>query len=89
VARRYANALFSVAQKRGKEDEVAKILTSLKEKVQADPELQWILKHPLLPMEEKERILEALFPQLDPLMKNFFPGSVVQEEGKDFGARSF
>ncbi len=64
VARSYAEALFSAAQKWGQEDEVGVKLDSLKKRLEEDAELQRILQQQLLTPEDKERALKALIPRL-------------------------
>ncbi len=64
VARVYAEALFSEARKMGQAEELGKKLLSLKERMEEDAELQKVLKHELIPPQEKEKALQALLPRL-------------------------
>jgi len=64
VARSYAEALFSVAQKWGQEDEMGAKLVSLKNRLEEDAELQRIFQQQLLTPEDKEKALKALIPRL-------------------------
>ena len=64
VARSYAEALFSTAQKWGQEDQVGAKLNSLKKRLEEDAEWQRVLHHQLATPAEKEEALKALLPRL-------------------------
>ncbi len=65
IARSYAEALFSVAQKwGGQEEDMGEKLASLQQRLEEDDELRQILQHSLITAEEKEKALKALLPQL-------------------------
>lgn len=64
VARSYAEALFSTAQKWGQEDQLGARLNSLKKRLEEDAEWQRVLSHKLATPEEKEKALKALLPRL-------------------------
>ena len=64
TARVYAEALFSVAQKWGQEEELGKNLESLKARFEEEAKLQKILRHRLASPQEKEKVLKELLPHL-------------------------
>ncbi|NLZ28352.1 MAG: ATP synthase F1 subunit delta [Firmicutes bacterium] len=64
IARSYAEALFSVAQKWGQEEDMGEKLASLQKRLEEDDELRQILHDRLVTPEEKEKALKALLPQL-------------------------
>ncbi len=64
VARVYAEALFSAAQKQGQEEELGQKLASLKERFEEDAELQRILQQQFVSPQEREEALKALLPRL-------------------------
>ena len=71
IARRYAAALFQLA---AEEDRVTPIEGELSRVVQAvseETDVKRFLAHPLVPREQKSRLLEQLFPEASPRMKNF------------------
>ncbi len=61
VARRYASALFEIAKKKGEVDAVAASLKEVGTTVQGSRELMSVLHHPLLPLEKKKSVLQAVF----------------------------
>lgn len=75
VARRYANALFSLGRKKGKGklNDHGACLASLKEAMRAEPKLEQALKSPLIKTEEKKAVISALLKKLkaDKTMQNF------------------
>lgn len=64
INRYYAETLFYAAQKRGQEEEMGEILTSLKGILEEYTQLQTVLASPLVSSEEKELALKALLPQI-------------------------
>ena len=60
VAKRYAEALYEVASAEGLEDRIGAELAELGRLWQKLPELPQFLAHPLIGVEEKERVLQKL-----------------------------
>jgi F-type H+-transporting ATPase subunit delta len=60
LAGRYASALFDLAAERGALDKVESDLDALQEAVAASPELQRMLKSPVVSREEHERTMASL-----------------------------
>ena len=75
VARRYANALFSLSEKEGKKalGERGACLASLDEMLVAAPELDRTLKSPVINVEEKKALLNTLLGKVkaDKIVRNF------------------
>ena len=75
VARRYANALFSLGKKSGMKElnKHGECLTSLKQALNDEPKLALVLKSPLINTEEKKAVIGAVLDKLkaDKLMCNF------------------
>ncbi len=61
VARRYATALFGMAEKRSEIDAVTTDLNLVVETVDSSRELQGVLQHPRLPKEKKRAVIEGVF----------------------------
>ncbi|MCF6410928.1 F0F1 ATP synthase subunit delta [Pseudalkalibacillus salsuginis] len=61
VAKRYASALFEVAQGRNALDQVEKELVSVKSVIQENKQLLTILNHPKISSDDKKAILSKLF----------------------------
>ena len=80
VARRYAQALFSVARKAGQEEKIRKALKSLEDALKEN-DFQKIIYHRLIPPEQKEQLLQALLPNPSPIVKNFL--RVVLSRGRE------
>ncbi|MBE0479413.1 MAG: ATP synthase F1 subunit delta [Dehalococcoidia bacterium] len=69
-ARRHAQAVFEIARER---DEIERWRTCLRTLSSAlkDPEILAILENPRVPLENKQQVIDALFPDLDRLPLNF------------------
>lgn len=61
VARRYAAALFAVANKRNEVDVVAANLHEVVDAVRGSRDLMSVMHHPLLTLEKKKSVLRAVF----------------------------
>jgi F-type H+-transporting ATPase subunit delta len=61
VARRYASALFAVAEKRGEVEVVAANLSEVIEAVESSRQLASVLHHPLLSRDKKRAVLHGVF----------------------------
>ncbi|QGP91762.1 ATP synthase subunit delta [Neomoorella glycerini] len=72
IARRYARALFEVARQKGALAGFAAALERVGQALAENPELRRVLYHQLIPVREKQRLMDTLFPDVDPLLKNFF-----------------
>lgn len=72
IARRYACALYEVARQKGDTGGFAAVLEAAGRALVENPELRRVLYHQLIPVREKQRIMDTLFPDVDPLLKNFF-----------------
>jgi len=71
VAQRYAEALYELASSEGIEDRIGADLALIGRLWRAIPELSPFLTHPLIPAEEKERLLtQALRDSLHPYTLN-------------------
>lgn len=70
LAKRYAEALYEVASAEDLEDRIGAELTELERLWRELPELGPFLTHPLIPEEEKERLLDALGDFLHPYTLN-------------------
>ncbi len=72
IARRYARALFAIAEKNKDIEQYKKELTLVVNTVLANPQLDEVLKHQLIEPEKKKSIFDAIFSsQISPIMKNF------------------
>lgn len=72
VASRYAQALFELGTENGVLDELEADLVKAADTVAREPVLQKTLYHPLIPVEEKRRLVEGLFgAQISPRALNF------------------
>lgn len=75
IARRYANALFSLGKKQGKNalDEHGAIIHELAELTRAEPKLGVVLRSPVIGIEEKKKLIGAILDKLsaDRTMRNF------------------
>lgn len=72
IARRYARALFDIARPQGTLAAYAAALEQAGQYLAENPELRRVLYHQLIPMREKQKVMDALFPDVDPVLKNFF-----------------
>ena len=61
TSKRYAKALYEVAQDRGRVGEVEQDLLHLAETVRVNSDLRDLLEHPAIALEKKKAIIEALF----------------------------
>ena len=64
VAKRYAQALFALAQERQEIKKVESELLALKETIEQNPDLKAILYHQLISGDEKKKLIEQLFVNL-------------------------
>jgi F-type H+-transporting ATPase subunit delta len=72
VARRYAQALFSLGAERDELGRVESDFSTVVEVVQDEPQLKGILENELVPVEKKEALLEETFGEVcSPLTLNF------------------
>lgn len=73
VSRRYAKALFAVADKQGKVEAYGAQLDELIEALHQAPEAQRFFKNPVFTPTEKKTVLETLVAKMamDPVVKNF------------------
>ncbi len=72
VARRYAEAFFSIAQEAGKIDEYQDELGKIVQTIEDIPDLKAYFAHPLLPAKEKKEIAKQVFGSaVSPLALNF------------------
>lgn len=74
VARRYAKALFAVAQEDGKFDEYCQVLNAMGELVSQYPQVKDALVNPLYPLDVKAKVMEELIKAMaaPQIMANFF-----------------
>lgn len=73
VAQRYAEALFSLGAREGKQAEHGECLEELARLLAAEPKLGQVLKSPLVSAEEKKAVLGQILAKLDSdaTMRNF------------------
>src|ERR1041385_7770857 len=72
IAKRYAQALFDLAQERRILDEVAQQLADLKNCIEKSQELENFLRDPVLTKDQKRKVIQALFDKrLNPLLSQF------------------
>jgi len=61
IARRYARALLALAQERDAVDEVQADLQQVRQQLEATPELQSLLEHPVIPATRKKALVRQFF----------------------------
>ncbi|MDN5344921.1 MAG: F-type H+-transporting ATPase subunit delta [Clostridia bacterium] len=72
IARRYARALFEIARPQGALASYAIALERVGQALQEDAELRRVLYHQLIPVREKQKVVDTLLPDIDPPLRNFF-----------------
>ena len=70
VAKRYAQALFELAQKNGQTGSVHEDLLELKKVFEDNKELEQMLSNPRLTIAKKKDLLTILFKEANPLIQN-------------------
>src|SRR5690554_5878149 len=70
VAKRYAQALFELAQKKGQTGPVHEDLLELKKVFLENPEVEQLLGNPSLTMAKKKEFFAALFKDANQLIQN-------------------
>ena len=70
VAKRYALALFNLAQENGQTESVQEDLLELKKVFHSNPELEHLLGNPRLTMVQKRELLDNLFAKANPFIQN-------------------
>lgn len=71
VARRYARALFNIAREQGTTSALAAGLEQVSTALAGDRDFRRVLYHQLIPVKEKQKLVDTIFPELDPALKNF------------------
>jgi F-type H+-transporting ATPase subunit delta len=72
VARNYAEALFAIAEKHGKQDAFAASLSEVGEMLDAAPQIRAFLETPKVDLAAKKKTLRSAFTgRIDPLVLNF------------------
>lgn len=71
IARRYARALFEIARQKGATEAFAVVLEEVGRALAENQELRRVLYHQLIPVREKQKIMDSLFRDIDPILKNF------------------
>jgi|DewCreStandDraft_2_1066082.scaffolds.fasta_scaffold10926_5 F-type H+-transporting ATPase subunit delta len=71
VARRYAQALFSLAQEKQRDPQQWLEALRLVARLADDPEVHALLDAPKVPLAEKRRVVEEALADFDPLCRNF------------------
>jgi F-type H+-transporting ATPase subunit delta len=69
-AKRHAQAVFQIAQERNELDEWQEYLALMKTRLE-EPTILAFLKNSKIPFGEKTKLLQQLFPELNPLAMNF------------------
>ena len=73
VARRYAEAFFSIAQDNNKVDEFQAEMGKIVQSIQENEDLRAYFAHPLVPAREKKELVSKIFAQsVSQLTLNFF-----------------
>jgi len=74
AARRYANALFQLAEEGGQVDEIRAQLDALAALLERSPELAQVLMQPLYPVKERRAVMNAVAERLaaGPLLRQFW-----------------
>ena len=87
AARRYAKALFALAQEEGRVAEIRSELGGLTDLIEQNPELAEALLTPLHPVEERKNVLDALTGEagLSPTVRHFMAFLVDQRRLVDYG----
>jgi len=88
AARRYARALFQLAQEGGRVDTVRANLATFEELVQDNAELQAVLLQPLHPAAERRAVLDKVAEQVDAdvLLRHFYAFLIDQRRLIDLAA---
>jgi len=72
LANRYAKALFELSLEQKKLDQVGKDMALISQTIQENKELDLLLKSPVVKLEKKEKVLNALFQEnTDPISLRF------------------
>ncbi|AKX95239.1 ATP synthase subunit delta [Moorella thermoacetica] len=71
VARRYARALFNIAREQGTAGEFANGLEEVSRTLAENSDFRRVLYHQLIPVREKQKLIDTIFPDINPLLKNF------------------
>lgn len=93
LARRYAKALFAIAEEKKIMDRLAAELSEFGQMAASMPDLSEFLAHPLIPSEQKLGVVKKIVPSIEqePLLKNFL--SLLVEKDRlgllSFIAREF
>jgi F-type H+-transporting ATPase subunit delta len=88
AARRYARALFALAEETGSVDRVRAELAEMARLFEAEPALRGALFRPLHPVAERRAVLRSLCERLSllPIVRNFFSYAIDQRRLVDFDA---
>src|SRR6185436_15812002 len=88
AARRYARALFGLAEETGATTQIRGELAQIGSLFESDPELRNALFRPLHPVAERRAVLRALCERLSfaPILRNFFAYAIDQRRLVDFDA---
>lgn len=70
IARRYAEALFSLASEQRVVDQIESEYRQVITDIVAVPEVSRFLAHPLVPREKKNRLIDQAFPELSVYLRN-------------------
>ena len=81
IARRYVGALFNVAKEKGVTEEFAAALERVSQTLNENPDFRRLIYHQLLPNREKQKIIEVVFSDFSPLLKNFL--NLVLVKGRE------
>jgi len=83
IARRYAVALFASAAEQGLVDEVERDLEAAGAVVAANAELRAALRHPEIPIQRKQEIVQSVFAGLQPVSVTFL-SLLVERRRQDY-----
>ena len=88
AARRYARALFGLAEESGAVAQIRRELAGIAALFESDPALRNALFRPLHPVAERRAVLRSLCERLSlaPILRNFFAYAIDQRRLVDFDA---
>lgn len=81
AARRYAQALFELAQESGELEAVKESVDQIRSQVETTPALAWMLKHPTLAPQAKRACIDNLFGDHGRLLMNFL--NLLVDKGRE------
>lgn len=81
IARRYVGALFDIAREKGVAGEFAASLERVSQTLAENADFRRIIYHQLIPKREKQKIMDKVFSDFNPLFKKFL--NLVLVKGRE------